>query len=92
MAIHLRKVLGGVQSPRARAMARKRKALEAECGARKSPTRLYKPQRDFIGTWLLVLPPYSTRSAGLPGRRSSTKQTTGLHLAPHDDEGLQIGW
>jgi hypothetical protein len=58
---HLRKVLGGVQPPRARAMARKRKATEAERRARKSPTRLYKPRRDFIGIWLLLLP------AGLRG-------------------------
>ena len=54
MAIRLRKVLGDVQPPRARAMARKRKATEAERRARKSPTRLYKPQRDFIGIWLLL--------------------------------------
>jgi hypothetical protein len=79
MAIRLRKVLGGVQPPRARAMARKRKATEAERRARKSPTRLYKPQRDFIGIWLLLLLPYSSRAAGLPGRKSSTQQTTGLH-------------
>ena len=79
MAIRLRKVLGGVQPPRARAMARKRKATEAERRACKSPTRLYKPQRDFIGIWLLLLLPYSSRAAGLPGRKSSTQQTTGLH-------------
>jgi hypothetical protein len=42
MAIRLRKVLGGAQPPRARAMARKRKATEAECRARKSPTTPYK--------------------------------------------------
>jgi hypothetical protein len=79
MAIRLRKVLGGVQPPRARAMARKRKATEAERRACKSPTRLYKPQRDFIGIWLLLLLRYSSRAAGLPGRKSSTQQTTGLH-------------
>jgi hypothetical protein len=79
MAIRLRKVLGGVQPPRARVMARKRKATEAERRARKSPTRLYKPQRDFIGIWLLLLLPYSSCAAGLPGRKSSTQQTTGLH-------------
>jgi hypothetical protein len=79
MAIRLHKVLGGVQPPRARKMARKRKATEAERRARKSPTRLYKPQRDFIGIWLLLLLPYSSRPAGLPGRKSSTQQTTGLH-------------
>ena len=50
MTIRLRKVLGGAQPPRARAMARKRKAAEAECRARKSPTRPYKPQRDLIGS------------------------------------------
>ena len=79
MVIRLRKVLGGVQPPRARAMARKRKATEAERRACKSPTRLYKPQRDFIGIWLLLLLRYSSRAAGLPGRKSSTQQTTGLH-------------
>jgi parallel beta-helix repeat protein len=31
------------------------------------------------GAGVLILPPYSSRSGGLPGRRSSTQQTTGLH-------------
>jgi hypothetical protein len=38
MAIRLREVLGGAQPPRARAMARKRKATEAERRAPKPPT------------------------------------------------------
>jgi hypothetical protein len=43
MAIHMRKVLGGAQPPRACAMVRQPEAAEAERGARKSLTRPYKP-------------------------------------------------
>jgi hypothetical protein len=75
MAIRLRKVLGGVQPPRARAMARKRKATEAERRARKGPTN----RSDLIGSSSALLPLSRSRSGGLPGRRSSTQQTTGLH-------------
>jgi hypothetical protein len=91
MTIRLREVLGGAQPLRARAMARKRKASEAECRARKSPTTptnrsaILSEIRRCVASIQLAL-------RRLAGRRSSTQQTTGFHLAPHDDESLQIGW
>ena len=73
----MRKVLGGAQPPRDRAMVRQRK-LRKERGARKSLTRPYKPS-DLIRRFIAVLPPSSSRSGGLPGRRSSPQQTTDFH-------------
>jgi hypothetical protein len=79
MAIHMRKVLGGAQPPRALARdGAAAEATEAERGARKSLTRPYKPS-DLIWKFLAVLPPCSSRSGGLPGRRSSPQQTTDVH-------------
>ena len=77
MKIRLRKVLGGAQPPRARDGAAA-EATEAERGARKSLTRPYKPS-DLIRKFIVVLPPSSSRSGGLPGRRSSPQQTTDFH-------------
>ena len=67
MAIHLRKVLGGAQPPRAPRDGAAAEATEAERGARKSLTRPYKPS-DLIRKFIAVLPPSSSRSGGLPGR------------------------
>jgi hypothetical protein len=62
---------------RVESCAQPQAAVLARHGHRRSPRPEH--QRDLMGTCSLLLPPCSSRSGGLPGRRSSTQQTTGLH-------------
>jgi hypothetical protein len=78
MAIRLRKVLGGAQPPRPRDGAEAEGYRNGALSTQVPDEALQTAARSYR-KFVAVLPPPSSRSGGLPGRRSSSQQTTGLH-------------
>ena len=95
MAIRLRKVLGGAQPPRPRDGAEAEGYRNGAPSTQVPDEALQTAARSYR-KFVAVLPPSSSLSGGLPGRRSSSQQTTGLHrtiakVCKSDVEGTFAG-